>query len=129
MVSSWYRTSRPVTVVIVQLMKTAKVHREGRGPYTMRHVFRTIADEALDRVAIDLIMGHSDPSMGGHYRERIDDARLVAVAEHVRAWLFGKMPDDGTTDDESDENPGVEQATSNMPQIENDSLRLKLYAG
>ena len=55
-------------------MKAVKVHREGRGPYTMRHVFRTIADEALDRVAIDAIMGHSDPSMGGHYRERIDEA-------------------------------------------------------
>jgi len=24
------------------------------------------------------------------YRERIDDARLVAVVEHVRKWLFGE---------------------------------------
>ena len=37
-------------------------------------------------------MGHSDPSMAGHYRERIDDSRLRAVADHVRKWLW---PDDG----------------------------------
>jgi hypothetical protein len=37
-------------------------------------------------------MGHADPSMGGHYRERIDDARLQAVSDHVRQWLFGKPP-------------------------------------
>ena len=24
------------------------------------------------------------------YRERIDDARLLAVTEHVRKWLFGE---------------------------------------
>jgi len=33
------------------------------------------------------IMGHADPSMGGHYRERVEDIRLQAVPEHVRAWL------------------------------------------
>jgi hypothetical protein len=34
-------------------------------------------------------MGHTDDSMAGIYRERIDDSRLVAVADHVHAWLFG----------------------------------------
>ena len=58
--------------------------------YTLRHVFRTIADTARDPVAIDHIMGHSDPSMGERYRERIDDARLTAVTDAVRTWLFGK---------------------------------------
>lgn len=91
-----------VSVFFTALMKKVGVHRSGTSFYTLRHVFRTIADEALDRVAIDLIMGHSDPSMGGHYRERIDDARLAAVAEHVRAWLFGEVPNGGTTDEDSD---------------------------
>jgi hypothetical protein len=27
--------------------------------------------------------------MASIYRERIDDARLVAVTEHVKKWLFG----------------------------------------
>jgi integrase len=87
-----------VTVVFRELLKRLGLHRDGLGFYTLRHVFRTVADAARDPVAIDLIMGHSDPSMGGHYRERIDDSRLRAVSEHVRAWLFGQAPD-GTAGD------------------------------
>jgi integrase len=82
-------SAHPVTAAMVDAMKATGVHREGRGPYTMRHAFRTIADEVPDRVAIDRIMGHGDHSMAGHYRERVGDARLVAVCEHVRQWLFG----------------------------------------
>jgi integrase len=82
-----------VSVHFTNLMQTLGLHRDGIGFYTLRHVFRTIADEARDPVAIDLIMGHSDPSMGGHYRERVEDSRLRAVAEHVRQWLFGPAPD------------------------------------
>src|SRR5262249_39330715 len=71
------------------------LHRAGIGFYTLRHVFRTVADAARDPVAIDLIMGHSDPSMGAHYRQRVEDDRLRAVADHVRRWLFGENPDEG----------------------------------
>ena len=81
-------TANPITILVTNAMKAIRLHREGRGPYTLQHVFRTVADAALDRVAIDLIMGHSDSSMGGQYRERIDDNRLTAVSEHVRHWLF-----------------------------------------
>jgi integrase len=64
--------------------------------YVLRRVFRTVADETLDRVAIDLIMGHSDRSMAAAYRERVDDKRLVAVTDHVRAWIgFGKAKGKG----------------------------------
>jgi integrase len=72
-----------------KLLKRQGLHHASVGFYTLRHVFRTVADAARDSVAIDLIMGHSDPSMGGKYRERIEDGRLLAVAEHVRKWLFG----------------------------------------
>ncbi len=71
-----------------KLLKARGLHRAGVGFYTLRHVFRTVADAARDPVAIDLIMGHSDPSMGANYRERIEDSRLVAVTDHVRVWLF-----------------------------------------
>jgi integrase len=88
--------ANPVSVAARDLMKKAGLHGAGFGFYTLRHVFRTVADAARDPVATDLIMGHTDPSMGGHYRERIDDARLKAVAEHVRTWLFGSAPDGHT---------------------------------
>jgi integrase len=58
------------------------------GPYSLRQVFRTVADEVKDRPAIDLIMGHADHSMAAYYREEISDDRLRAVTDHVRQWLL-----------------------------------------
>jgi integrase len=68
-------------------------YREGLGFYTLRHVFRTVVDSARDPVAIDLIMGHADPSMGAVYRERVDDARLEHVVAVVRHWLWPERLD------------------------------------
>jgi integrase len=79
-----------------ELLRKLGMHRDGLGFYTLRHVFRTVAEAARDPVAIDLIMGHTDPSMGGRYRERVEDGQLRAVVEHVRTWLFGEAPDNGT---------------------------------
>jgi integrase len=80
--------ANPVSVAARKVMKKVKIHREGIGFYTLRHVFRTIADGALYQVAANCIMGHSDHTMAAAYRERIDDSRLTAVSEHVRAWLW-----------------------------------------
>jgi integrase len=62
--------------------------RKGLGFYTLRHTFRTVADEAKDQPAADYIMGHESPHMSTIYRERISDERLKAVTEFVRKWLF-----------------------------------------
>lgn len=59
-----------------------------RNFYTLRHTFRTVADEAKDQPAADLIMGHARDDMASVYRETIADERLRAVTEHVRRWLF-----------------------------------------
>lgn len=56
--------------------------------YTLRHIFRTVADETRDRPALDILMGHADDSMAAHYREEVADDRLRDVVEHVRKWLF-----------------------------------------
>src|SRR5262249_17566658 len=64
--------------------------RKGLGFYTLRHTFRTVADESKDQPAVDYIMGHEVPHMSSVYRETIADSRLRAVAEHVRSWLFTK---------------------------------------
>jgi integrase len=62
--------------------------RKGSKFYTLRHVFRTIADGAKDQPAADRIMGHEVAHMSSVYREGIHDARLKAVTDHVHGWLF-----------------------------------------
>ncbi|MFH1920792.1 MAG: site-specific integrase [Planctomycetota bacterium] len=80
--------SSAITAQFRGLAQSLGLHRPGIGFYSLRHVFRTVADETLDFPAVNLIMGHVDRTMGATYRERIADERLVAVKEHVRQWLF-----------------------------------------
>jgi integrase len=81
--------ANPVSVAARDVMKAVGIHRDGIGFYTLRHVFRTIGDAALDLMAIRRIMGHALGGMDEVYTERIDDSRLVTVTDHVRRWLFG----------------------------------------
>jgi integrase len=74
-----------------KLLRALKINgRTGLGIYTLRHTFRTVADEAKDQPAADYIMGHEVPHMSSVHRETISDARLRAVTDHVRAWLFAE---------------------------------------
>jgi integrase len=61
-----------------------------RSFYALRHTFETIGGGTKDQVSVDYIMGHAPESddMGSVYREGIDDARLKAVSDYVRCWLF-----------------------------------------
>lgn len=72
-----------------KLLDRLGLRRPGIGLCCLRHTFETIAGGAKDQVAVASIMGHVDPTMAAEYREEIADGRLVAVAEHVRPWLFG----------------------------------------
>ena len=83
----------PVTKELAKLLHKLHINsRKGLGFYTLRHTFRTVADEVAsgDQPAIDYIMGHESPHMSTVYRERISDARLENVANKVREWLFGQ---------------------------------------
>lgn len=71
-----------------KLLDKVGLRAAGRNFYALRHVHRTIADEAKDRPAADLIMGHQDgDDIVTAYRESIGDDRLRAITDHVRAWL------------------------------------------
>ena len=59
-----------------------------RNFYTLRHTFRTVADEAKDQPAANSLMGHAGDDMASVYREGVGDDRLSAVSDHVRAWLY-----------------------------------------
>jgi integrase len=82
-------TVNSVTGHFARLLRGLGINGE-RGFYTLRHNFETIGGDSRDQIAVNAIMGHADQSMAAHYRERIDDARLKAVTDHVRAWLWPK---------------------------------------
>ena len=71
-----------------KLLAAADLARPRLGFYTLRHTFRTAADAARDPNATRTIMGHTDDSIDATYTHGVDDARLAAVAAHVRAWLY-----------------------------------------
>ena len=73
-----------------KLLTRTELYRLGRTFYALRHTFATIGDDARDSVAVAAILGHADASMTANYRQRIEDARLLAVTDHVRHWLFGE---------------------------------------
>jgi integrase len=86
-------THDPVSKGFTRLLKgLGQSGRKGIGFYTLRHTFRTVADESKDQPAVDFIMGHEVPHMSSVYRETISDDRLIAVADHVHAWLFPGSP-------------------------------------
>jgi integrase len=86
---SWAKDTRdnPITKETRKLLKELGINGH-RNFYTLRHTFRTIADESKDQPACDFIMGHEVPHMSSIYRERISDERLKAVSDHVHDWLF-----------------------------------------
>jgi integrase len=89
----WHRDDGSASLVweTKKLLRRLGINgRKGLGFYTLRHTFRTVADEAKDQPAADYIMGHEVPHMSSVYRETISDERLKAVAEHVRRWLFAE---------------------------------------
>ena len=89
----WAKETSDPTVAkeFAKLLRRLQMNpRKGAGFYTLRHVFRTISDEVKDQPAINHIMGHSPGDMASEYRERISDARLKAVTDHVRGWLFAE---------------------------------------
>jgi integrase len=77
----------PITKEMRKLLNALEINGH-RNFYTLRHTFRTVADESKDQPAADFIMGHEVPHMSSVYRETISDERLKAVTDHVHAWLF-----------------------------------------
>jgi integrase len=78
----------PIGKEFKKLMKRCGISGH-RSFYALRHTHRTASDGSKDQVACHHIMGHEPGDMSVPYREHIDDARLKAVSDHVRGWLFG----------------------------------------
>ena len=85
-------SSDPVTAEFSKLLVTLELKRPGLSFYALRHTFETIGGDSRDQVAVDAIMGHVRDDMASLYREKIEPARLLAVTNHVHAWLWPKTP-------------------------------------
>lgn len=87
---SWYRPTadNPVARATRAMLDKMEIKGSNKNFLALRHGFEMIAGASRDQAAVDAVMGHRDASMAARYREGINDARLRAVAEHVRTWLF-----------------------------------------
>ncbi|NOY42728.1 MAG: tyrosine-type recombinase/integrase [Planctomycetes bacterium] len=82
----------PVSKEFAKLAKRLKLNKRFRGFYSIRHTFRTVADDAVDTTAVAVVMGHKLPGMASVYvrRNRVSDDRLRAVVAVVHDWLFSE---------------------------------------
>ncbi len=84
-------SDNPVSKEMRKVLGDLKIHRLGLGFYALRHTFQTIGEKTRDDDAVRYIMGHAEAAddMGAVYSEEApEDARLRAVTDYVRAWLF-----------------------------------------
>lgn len=84
-------TNSPISKEFAKLLDELGIRRKGVNFYALRHVFQTIGQRARDKDAVALAMGHAETNgdMSVIYsEERPDDARLRAVSDYVRAWLY-----------------------------------------
>jgi integrase len=89
-------TDNTLAKEIGKLLRELKITgRRGLGFYTLRHTFRTVADETKDQAAVDFVMGHESQHMSSQYRETISAERLRAVSDYVHGWLFRSEADQG----------------------------------
>lgn len=79
----------PVSTKFARLRDRLGLKRAGLTYYSCRHTVETIGGDYGDQVAVNQVMGHVDDSMAANYRNRIEDARLEKVSQHVHNWLFG----------------------------------------
>jgi integrase len=82
----------PISKETTQLVRKLGIHRQGVGFYALRHTFQTIGEKHRDKDAVRAIMGHAEKAndMSAVYNEEpVEDSRLRAVTDYVRAWLFG----------------------------------------
>lgn len=90
--NSWSKTKddNPVAKETRKLLKEVGLYRSGRGFYSIRRTFRTIASDSQDEAAADALMGHAPRNydMAAVYGQQISDDRLRRVVEVVHDWLF-----------------------------------------
>jgi integrase len=84
-------TDSPISNEMAKVLKALIIHRSGVGFYALRHTFQTVGGKSRDKDTVRAIMGHAEDAsdMSAIYNEEsVEDDRLRAVTDFVRAWLF-----------------------------------------
>ena len=82
-----WATEKKSSPISVEFRKLAEPLGIKLGFYALRHTTETIGGRSKDQIAVDYLMGHVSPGMSSAYREEIEDSRLKAVGDVIRAWL------------------------------------------
>ena len=83
-----YNRTDNVGVSFVKLLRKLGIHRPDLSFYSLRRTFATVAQDAGDAEAKNYVMGHSDSSMPGLYRQRMSSKRIQKVVKCVHDWLY-----------------------------------------
>lgn len=70
------------------LCRKCGLARKGRGFYSLRRTFRTMADEFGDARAAALMMGHEVDDVSSVYVLHVSDERLLALSNRIRGLIF-----------------------------------------
>jgi hypothetical protein len=85
----WTIGANPISSEFRKLRTTLGIDQKQKTFYALRHTFKTVGENATgNNIAVDYLMGHSDSSVSGIYRQYILDERLIEVTEAVHKWLF-----------------------------------------
>lgn len=81
--------SNPISTDFYALRESLGITGKHKAFYSLRRTTKTEGENvAIDPVAIDHVMGHLDRSTPGGYRQYVSDARLRAISDALRSWLF-----------------------------------------
>jgi len=78
-----------LSMEFAKIKREAGCHRPYVGFASLRHTFRTVADETLDIPAARYVMGHGTGDlMDDNYREAVSAERVKNVCQYVRNWFL-----------------------------------------
>jgi integrase len=128
-------TDNPISKEFSKLTDDLSLKQKGRGFYSLRHTFRTIAGNARDLEATRAIMGHVNEHVEEAYIHDVGDDRLTAVVNVVRSWLYAKpaKPKSGgkgkPKEKATDDRPATIKVEPRKRQASADYVGLRLFVG
>jgi integrase len=93
----WYREDEkrcPISAEFKKLCVKLKIYKPGITTfYSLRRTCQTVGEGAGEPMALKFLMGHIPPTddMSSVYRQKVYDAPLLRISEHIRKWVNGEI--------------------------------------